>query len=168
KFEGKESVHTFQDLPLGLRRGYLPPQVSAIANAVREPTRELLHLSNCVGPPRVTQVAEISRKQLIAIAIRGLLIAARSDKLLDLAEDPWIGAGPAPNHYGIAARLAYHPQGIFGRPNIAIADDGYLHSLLDGANQAPTRRSAISLRARSGMYRNGLHADSFRHPRNFY
>ncbi len=113
-------------------------------------------------------MAEISREQIVAIAIRGLRIAPRSNKLFDLAEDPWIRAGSAPNHYGVAACLAHHTQGIFGRPNITIADHGYANRLLDGANQVPIRRSAIALRTRSGVYRNSFHADRFRHAGNFY
>src|SRR5207245_9326311 len=112
KFNGNESVHALQDLTRRTRRGHLLPELGAVANAMRKPARELLHFPNRVRPPRITQMAEISREQIVAIAIRGLRIAPRSNKLFDLAADPGIRAGSAPNHYGVAACLAHHTPGI--------------------------------------------------------
>src|SRR5438445_10958561 len=81
KFNGKESVHALQDLPRRTRRGHLLPELGAVPNAMRKPARELLHFPNRAAPPRITQMAEIARKQIVAIATRGLPIPRRSTKL---------------------------------------------------------------------------------------
>src|SRR4029077_20947457 len=146
--------------------GDLAPQFGAIAYAVGEPARELLHLSDRVGPARIAQMLEISRKQNVAIAVRGLFIPSRSHKLFILSEDPRIRAGSAPDHHSITVGLANHSQGVFGRVDIAIPDDGNSHSLLYCANQVPIRRSGISLLPRSGMHCDGFHAHAFRNAGN--
>src|SRR4029077_10881060 len=167
EFNGKEGVDAVEDLRRRVCPCDLPPQLGAIADPVSEPTRELLHFSNRVRPPRVTQVAEVTRKQIVAVTVSGLVIASSSDELLDLAKNPRIRACSTPDHYCVAFCLVDHAHCVLGTPNVAIANDRYAHSLFDCANQVPIRRSGIGLLTRSRMHRDGLHSNAFCHPGNF-
>ena len=108
EFACEESVHSLEDFPRRLRRCHLPPQLGSLANSMREPARELLHLSDRVGPSRIAQVAEISGEQPVSVVIVRLVISTRRGKLFNLAKDPWIGAGPASDHHRVASGFRPH------------------------------------------------------------
>ena len=65
-------------------------EFGAVANTVGEEAGELLHFAYGVGHLGRDQAAEISREQVIAVELGGLVIALRRNVLRDLTEDPRI------------------------------------------------------------------------------
>src|SRR5579872_172555 len=90
--------------------------------------------------------------------IRGYTQASRSNCraiLLDLAEDPRIRRSAAADHDGVASGLRDHGAGVFGRTDVAVADDGNLHGVFDGGDPLPSSLAAVAHLASAGVKRNG-------------
>src|SRR5713101_2654926 len=83
-----------------------------------------------------------------------------------LGEDPGVVGGGAPDHDGVAAGFADHARGVFGLVDVAVADDGNFHRLLDGADEAPVGSAGVTLRARARMDGDAFDADAFGHFRD--
>ena len=60
-----------------------------------------------------------------------MIVASGGGVLLHLPKNPRIGGRSATDHHGIAICFAHHAGGVFGRVDVAIADDGNFHGLLD-------------------------------------
>ena len=78
----------------------------------------------------------------------------------DFLEDPGAPEGGAANHDGIYAIFVEGPLGIFGRGDVAIADDGDMDAGVapDLADEGPVGRACVHLTARPAVDRQGLDA----------
>src|SRR4051812_31667252 len=92
-----------------------------------------------------------------------IIISDYGAVLLDLAENPRVAWGGAADHNGVAASLRDHGAGIFGRADIAIADDGNLHGVFNGGDPFPASVPAVSLLAGAGVEGDGGQAAAFCH-----
>src|SRR6058998_226248 len=83
-----------------------------------------------------------------------------------MRKNPRIGGGGAADHHGVTAGFTDHASGVFGMVDVAVADDGNFHGLLDGGYDAPVGGAGVTLGAGAGMDSNGFDADALRHFRN--
>src|SRR5580658_7211500 len=119
---------------------------------MRKVSGELLHFADGIGQVAMAQHSVVSAHQIVALALSGLLIASRREKLLNLPEDPWIGGCRAPNHDRVAARLPHHPKRILRRDDIAVADHrDVAHRSLHFRDARPIGLAAVTLLARTRM-----------------
>ena len=88
----------------------LNAQLRPISNAMRKVSGKLLHFADSIGQVAMAQHSIVSAHQIVALALSGLLVTSRREKLLNLPEDPWIGGCRASDHYCVAARLPHHPN----------------------------------------------------------
>src|SRR3989338_8600760 len=75
-----------------------------------------------------------------------------------LTEDPGVGEGAAADHDTVAAD-GEHPVDVFGRDDVAVADDGDLDHFFDLFQPMPIRLAGVSLAARAAMDRVDRRAD---------
>src|SRR5579885_3326325 len=94
----------------------------AIADAMREVRRKLLHLADDIPLAALDQHGIILTHHLVTVMLSRLAVGAGSEILLNLAENPWIRRCGAADHHGIASGFAHHTDRVFGRDDIAIAD----------------------------------------------
>src|SRR5206468_8121937 len=80
-------------------------------------------------------------------------LRAAHQKVVGLIEDPWLTEGAAGDHDCVAARLTMHSHGIFGGPDVAVADYGNRQRLLHGGDLLPARVAGVHLRSRARMER---------------
>src|SRR5579864_5127671 len=135
---------------------------------MREPAGELLHLARRARQFLFDEHLEVGADHLVAVFGRGLVVAAALRVLLDLPEDPRIRRRCAPDHHRIASRLRDDGGGIFRRADVTVADDRYLHRLLDGCDPLPARVAAVALLARPRMQRYRLQSALFSQLRQLY
>ena len=99
---------------------------------------------------------------------RPCVIAEESAILLDLAKDPGIRRGSAPDHDCVASSHCNHRAGVFRRAYIAVADDRYLHRIFYRSNPLPSRIAAIALLPRSCVQCDRAQAAGFSDFRQFH
>src|ERR1700680_4642267 len=99
----------------------------------------------------------------MALIVGGRVVPASGGVLLHLPKNPGIGGGGAADHDGVAAGFADHALGVFGRVDVAIADDGNFHRLLHGGNDTPVGGACVALNARARMDSDAFDAEAFRH-----
>ena len=105
--------------------------------------------------------------KLVAIPLARLVVGSRRGELRDLAENPGIVGRGASDHHGVASGFAQHAHRVFGRVDVAVADDGHAHGLLHIANDVPIGAPGVSLRARARMNGDAFDADLFGQARDF-
>src|SRR5258706_6442433 len=98
----------------------------------------------------------------MAVGVGGRVVTATGGVLQHLGKDPGIGGGGAADHDGVAAGLPLHALGVFRRVDVAIADDGNAHGLLDGGDEIPVGWAGVALHARARVDGDGFDADGFR------
>src|SRR5260221_5208083 len=98
----------------------------------------------------------------MAVGVGGRVVTATGGVLQHLGKDPGIGGGGAADHDGVAAGLPHHALGVFRRVDVAIADDGNAHGLLDGGDEIPVGLAGVALHARARVDGDGFDADGFR------
>src|SRR5580658_278381 len=91
------------------------------------------------------------------------VVTAGRRVLLHLPKNPGVGGRSAADHHGVAAGFADHPFGVFRRVDVAIADDGNLHRLLHGGDDAPVSRASVALRSRARVDRDAFDSHVFSH-----
>src|SRR5277367_502337 len=103
----------------------------------------------------------------MAIFVGGQAVGAGGSVLLHLREDPGVGGRGAADHDRVAAGFFHDAFGIHGRLNIAITDDGNLHSLLHGGDNFPVSAAGIALLAGAWVHGDGFNAHAFGKFRDF-
>src|SRR6185312_508074 len=99
----------------------------------------------------VHQSLEVVADHAVAVHLRRPIVTANAGRLLrrsvlgDLAEDPRIRRRRATDHDGVAAGGVDHRGRIFGRTDVAIADDRNLHGILDRGNVLPARVAGVAV-----------------------
>ena len=71
--------------------------------------------------------------------------------LRDLAEDPGVGGRGAADHDGVAAGGVDHGGGVFGRADVAVADDRNVDGVLDGGDVLPAGLAGVAVLAGAGV-----------------
>src|ERR1039458_10059647 len=108
----EEFVHQIENRLRLLRLVDGCAKLRAVAHAVGEVSGELLHLADRVLLAALHQHRIIAAHHLITIMLARLIVEAGGHVLLDLAEDPRIGACRAAHHHGVAAGFSHHADGV--------------------------------------------------------
>ena len=98
----------------------------------------------------------------MALGFGRCVVSATRRVLLHLAENPGIRGGGAADHHSVATGFADHALGVFGRVDVAIPDDGNIHGLLHGRDDAPVGGAGVPLEARTRMDSDAFDPDVFR------
>src|SRR5258707_6656651 len=98
----------------------------------------------------------------MAVGVGGRVVTATGGVVEHVGKGPGIGGGGAADHDGVAAGLPHHALGVFRRVDVAIADDGNAHGLLDGGDEIPVGLAGVALHARARVDGDGFDADGFR------
>src|SRR5262249_21999190 len=132
-------------------------------DAVSEVSCELLHFAYDVAVPAgvfgrvpLQQHGVVAAHHIVAVGLRGLIVALRRLILRDLTEDPRVGAGGAADHNGVATGLADHAGGIFGSEYIAVADYGDFDRGFYFGDAGPVGLAAVALLAGARVQGDGL------------
>ena len=86
----------------------------------------------------------------------------------DLAEQPRLAIGTAPDHDAICARLLQRLRRIVDRTDVTIGDDRDRHRILYLADEGPVRATLVHLVARAPMDGDHLDPEIFGDPRQFW
>ena len=112
----------------------------------------------------VDQHLEVGADHAVTVCIGRDVVGADAGGLLaggvlrDLAEDPGIGGRGAADHDGVAVGGVDHGGGVLGSADVAVADDGDAHGVLDGGDVLPAGLAGVAVLAGAGVQGDGVEA----------
>ena len=112
---------------------------------------------------------EVGADHAVAVVVGGVVVGADAGGLFgggvlgDLAEDPWIRGRGSADHDGVAVRGVDHGGCVFGRADVAVADDGNADRVFDGGDVLPAGLAGVSVFAGAGVEGAGVEAGVFGH-----